>query len=157
MSPSMPARVPSDAALRTVVACVPTLFAPSSSAAKRFLEFFAAQIRNLNNRHDGLHVRARRGRDQDAGLGLLGNSAGFGLFGTLARKSGGLSMAPEAGSRRRRAIRSAYAIGNTRPSLLESDFRNPGIRQTWWGTVSSDRRLNVLRFARLVFMSANGA
>ena len=44
--------VPREAAL----ARVPALFAPTSSAAKRFLEFFAAQIRNPNTRRAYFHA-----------------------------------------------------------------------------------------------------
>ena len=39
-----------------VLARVPALFAPSASAAKRFLEFFAAQIRNPNTRRAYFHA-----------------------------------------------------------------------------------------------------
>ena len=38
------------------LARVPALFAPSASAAKRFLEFFAAQIRNPNTRRAYFHA-----------------------------------------------------------------------------------------------------
>ena len=40
----------------TALARVPALFAPSLSAAKRFLEFFAAQIRNSNTRRAYFHA-----------------------------------------------------------------------------------------------------
>lgn len=40
----------------TALARVPALFAPSASAAKRFLEFFAAQIRNPNTRRAYFHA-----------------------------------------------------------------------------------------------------
>lgn len=46
MSTALPVRLSSVAAL----AAVPALFAPRPEAAKRFIEFFAAQIRNANTR-----------------------------------------------------------------------------------------------------------
>ena len=41
---------------RTARAAVPTLYAPTPEAAKRFIEYFAAHIRNPNTRRAYLHA-----------------------------------------------------------------------------------------------------
>ena len=40
----------------TRLAAVPALYAPNPAAAKRFIEYFAANIRNLNTRRAYLHA-----------------------------------------------------------------------------------------------------
>ncbi len=56
MNSEMPARALSGVARRTAVARVPALSTPSASAAKQFLEFFAAQMRNSSTRRAYFHA-----------------------------------------------------------------------------------------------------
>jgi hypothetical protein len=52
----------------TVIARVPKLYAPTAQAAKRFIEYFAANIRNPNTRRPIVSVR---GTHPSAGRLLL--------------------------------------------------------------------------------------
>jgi hypothetical protein len=59
----VPKAAPSQTLIRRIAAAggvnlasVPALYAPNPEAAKRFIEYFAANIRNLNTRRAYLHA-----------------------------------------------------------------------------------------------------